>query len=269
MRRALAVASLAILFSFPVSLSAQQSVTPPQSAPLRDPQAITVLRNALAAMGSTAAAGLLQDSVTQAIISWPTNSSAPASTTSITTKGMNRIRVDTTANAKASSIIYDRGRQLRSGGKGWQVAPSANSRFRRVDHLPALFLAYELSRSDFSASYVGIESVGAATAHHITLSRISSMGNALDAKFTKDSQIEVFVDPTTFLIVKVSFTHFSEIDWRIGLPMEIDYSAYRSVGGMMVPFTQVTNFNGKPIYELHITSVAFNQSVADATFSGK
>jgi hypothetical protein len=267
MRRVPAVASLVVLSFIPFSLFAQQS--PPPLAPVRDPQAITVLRNALAAMGGTTAASQLQDSVTQAAISWPTNPSAPAATTSITTKGMNRIRVDTNANAKSTSVIYDRGRQLRSGQKGWQVAPSANSRFRRADHLPALLLAYELSRNDFSASYVGIEPVGTATAHHITLSRISSMGNSLDGKFTKDSQIEIFVDPTTFLVVKVSFVHFSEIDWRIGLPMEIDYSSYQNVGGMMVPFTQVTIVNGKPIYELHLTSVAFNQGVADATFAGK
>ena len=47
MRRSLAVATLVVLSALPVSLLAQQS-TQTATAPARDPQAIAVLRQALA-----------------------------------------------------------------------------------------------------------------------------------------------------------------------------------------------------------------------------
>jgi len=262
MRRPLARAILAALSILPVSLLAQQ-------APMRDPQALTILHSALAVMGGAGAAAI-QDTVTKATTFWPSNSTVSPVSSTISTKGADRIRVDNSSGGQTVSVVYNGGRLLHSTATGWSVGPSANSRFRRVDHLPALLLASELARGNFAATYIGQESVGSQRAVHVTLSRISSnVGNGLDAKFTKDSEIEVFIDPATFLILKVSYIYFSKIDWRIGSPMEIYYSDYRSVGGMMVPFIQRTVFNGSPLYELHLTSVAFNQGVADTTFGVK
>jgi hypothetical protein len=252
------------LLSF--SLCFAQSVQQPQSPPPRDAQAIAILQKVLVAMGGI---GAVQDTVTKANIAWPSNPSAPPIPSIITTLGPDRIRVDNSNGGQTGSVVYNRGRLLRSSAKGWTTEPSANSRFRRADHLPAHLLANELARTDYAVAYVGQESVGSQAAIHLKLSRISHMGNGLDAKFTKDSEFEVFIDSNTFLILKISYMYFSRIDWRIGSPMEIYYSDYRNVGGMMVPFTQSTHFNGNPLYELHLSSVAFNQGVPDTLFQVK
>lgn len=240
-----------------------------QDPPRRDAQALQVLHQSLAAMGGTGADGRVRDTVAQVTVAWPENPGVPPVPTTITTRGADQIRIDSTAEGRTSSVIHSRGRHVRSDGNGWKVAHSANSHFRRIQHLPALLLAQELARADFAATYVGVEKVGSQDAHHIGLSRISARGDALDAKFTTDSELEVFIDTSSLAILKLSYTYFSAIDWRIGLPMEIHYTDYRSIGGMLVPFTQRTVFNGNPIYELKLTAVAFNQGIADAVFVGR
>jgi hypothetical protein len=257
--------AVVVLFVAPLALWAQQA----QPVPQRDPQAVTVLTQSLAAMGG-AGASQVQDSLTQAAVTFPGSSTAGTATVAIKTKGPDRMRVDNSAGGRVAGVITDRGRLLRQTDKGWVVGPSSNARHKRVTHLPVLLLAYELARSDLSATYVGLEAVGTQPAHHIRLARVSASGNAgFDDQLTKNSQIDLFVNLQTFLVVKVSYIHLSDLDWRVGLPEEVYYSDYRSVGGIIVPFSQRTVFNGNPIFDLRLSSVAFNVGMTDADFVGR
>jgi len=247
------------------TILAQQASSP---APQRNREAITLANKAISAMGGLSDAQI-QDTLTEASITWPQNPAAPATTTAIKTKGPDRVRIDNQSGGAALSVIHSQGRGMRSAGNGWKQAPSANSMHKRPEHLPAVLLAYELARPDLSADYIGLETLGDMTAHHIRLARVSTMGNDLDAQMTKNSQLDVLIDPQSFLVLKISYLHFSEIDWRVGWPMEIYYSDYRTVAGMLIPFNQRTVFNGKPHLILNLTRVALNQGQPDSDFEGR
>lgn len=256
------------LFLVPLNFTTAlaQQASPP--LPSRDPQAITLLQKTLAAMGGLGAAQI-QDTVTEANISWPGKPAAPGSSTVIKTKGPDRIRIENHSAGAIQTVIHNQGRNLRSVGGSWKQAPSANSMHKRPEHLPALMLAYELERHGLSADYIGLETIGTQSAHHIRLARVSAMGNDLDAQMTKNSRLDVFIDSQSFLVLKISYVHLSEIDWRVGWPMEIYYSDYREVGGMLVPFNQRAVFNGNPMFILTVVSVAFNQGNPDSDFEGR
>jgi hypothetical protein len=253
----------ALLF---LSLLCLTIVAAAQDPPRRDPQAITVVQLAATNMG-VARLATVEDSLVEATASLP---GQPAEgTITIKTKGADRMRWDGTKGGETHSEVISRGRPSRSTRDGWRSGPSSNSRNRRADHMPALLLTHELPRTEVSLTYVGLEEVEGRQAHRVRMARVSNLGNALDEQLTKNSELDLLIDAQTFLVLKVSFIHLSETDWRRGLPMEIYYGDYRSVDGVAVPFYQRREFNGTPISELRITSVRFNIGLPDSDFEAR
>jgi hypothetical protein len=265
MRRVPAVVVLSLLCRFSIPLLAQQAIQVP-TAPTRDPQAMSVLSNALTALGGSGIAAI-QDTVVQATLTPPQGHAEGPGTATFKTKGA-KIRSDATSGSKSGTSIFNNGREFRSSDHGMLPAHSANADHKRIEHLPALMLAQELARGDFSATYVGQESVEGQTVQHIRLFRISNRNPAADAQLTKNSELNIFVDTQTSRILKISFPYVTENDWRRSLPMEILYDDYRVTNGIAVPFHQRYFFNGQPAGELLFTSVAINQGTPDSVFNG-
>jgi hypothetical protein len=259
MRRSLPTL-LMFLFIFPLAALAQQG-------PPRDPQAMAVLRNALAVLGGQSAAAI-QDTVVQATLTPPPNQGGGSGTATFKTKGT-KIRSDASSGGRTATAIFNNGREFRSNGQGMSPAHSANADHKRIEHLPALMLLQELARNDFSAAYVGQESLEGHTVQHIRLFRVSIRNVAVDAQLTKNSELNIFVDTQTSQVVKISFPYVSENDWRQTLPMEIYYDDYRVTNGIVVPFHQRYFFNGEPAGELQFTAVAVNQGIPDSVFDGR
>jgi hypothetical protein len=267
------LACILVLAAFaPLTLNAQQSPgrapASAAAAPSQDPQAVAVLRRSLAALGAPGVA-TIQDTVIHATTTPAPNSGGEPGTLTITTKGARLIRFDGSGGAKNSSTIYNAGREMRSSDKGWLAAPAANAHHKRIEHLPALMLAYEIARGDLSATYVGEETIATQSVHHIRVARVSQLGNAIDATTTGVTELDVYVDAQTFLITKIAYPLASEIDWRITFPVEIYYDQYQTINGIAVPHHQRYFFNGQPIHELQITSVAINQGTPDSLFEAK
>jgi hypothetical protein len=262
MRRSPAVAVLLILACSPLALRAQQPTTP-----TRDPQAMSVLSNTVAALGGAAIAAI-QDTVVQATFTPPPNHGAGPGTVTFKTKGANKIRSDASNGSATAISIFNNGREFRTTPKGLAPAQSANADHKRIEHLPALMLAQELARNDFAAAFVGKETVEGRDVNHIRLFRVSNRNPSFDAQLTKNSELNVFVDAQTSRILKISFPYVAENDWRQSVPMEIFYDEYKTVNGIAVPFHVRTVFNGQPAGELQVTSVAINQGTPDSIFNG-
>lgn len=259
---------LASALTLPLVTSAQQAQQSPPTVPSRDPQAISILQNALAAMGAHSAASI-QDTLVIATTTPPADREGSPVSVTIKTKGMNMIRADSTSGGNNDSVIYNRGREFHSSSNGWRTANSANAEHKRIEHLPALMLAYELARSDYSAAYVGQETLNGRSIHHLSLTRVSATGTGVDDILTKNSRIDLFIDSQTFLIAKISFLYMATNDWRRGYPMEIYYDDYRTMNGLLVPFHQRFVYDGQPAGEMQFTSMAVNQGAADSDFEGR
>jgi hypothetical protein len=267
MRRPPAIALLVVLSVLPGPLVAQQP-TQTGTSPSRDPQAISFLQNALGAMGSQNATSI-QDTLVMATTTPPADRGGSPVSVTIKTKGMNKIRADSASGGNNASVIYNKGREIHSSSNGWRTANSANAEHKRIEHLPALLLAYELARSDFSTAYVGQEALNGRSVQHLSLTRVSAIGTGVDDILTKNSRLDLFIDAQTFLIAKISFPYMATNDWRRGYPMEIFYDDYRNVNGLLVPFHQRYVYDGQPAGDMQFTSVAINQGLQDSDFEGR
>jgi hypothetical protein len=261
------VVGLFLLLAFPLVATAQQASVQPITPPVRDAQAMAILTSALAAMGSQSAA-TIQDTVVQGTTTFPESQGGNTGSFTITTKGAQMLRSDSQANGKSSSIIYNQGVERRSTNSGWHNAPSANALHKRIEHLPALLLAYEVARNDVSAQYIAQETVNGRSVNHLRLIRVPLQNDYIAQQNSKNSQLDLFVDAQTSQILKISYFQSSDTDWRLGLHIDVIYSEYQTNNGMAVPMLQQYFFQGQPAATLQITSVAVNQGVSISTFQG-
>ncbi|GEM_PF-3074911 len=247
---------------------APQPVPPPQGTPRepqlvqRDPQAVAILRQSIAAMGGATVP--LNDTVVQATVSNPSAGSAPRPVT-IKTLGGDRIRWD----AGGEAMVVSGGRGMRLKGGQWTSAPALNARNRRVEHIPALLLMAELVRGEVSVAYLGEEAVDGRTTKQVRVARVAVTTGDYDRQLTKNSELDLFIDSQTFLLLKLSYTQPLAFDWREGVPMEVFYADYRNVAGLAIPFAQRSVLNGNVISELQIIGIQLNTGLVAAEFEGR
>ncbi|MFZ0821522.1 MAG: hypothetical protein WAM91_15755 [Candidatus Acidiferrales bacterium] len=209
------------------------------------------------------------DSVIQATVTNPDVSGSTPGTVTIKAKGTNMVRWEGTSGGGNSYVtIAARGQQKHQVGSGWASDASSNAIHQRLTHLPALMIGQEMARGDLWGQYVGEETVGGQTVHHVKLARVSTLGSPVDAQLTQNSEIDVFINTQTGLIAKIAYMHRTETDWRIGIPMEIYYDNYQTVNGMLIPYHQRTVIRNSIKTDLNITSVQFNVGLADSIFQG-
>ena len=149
-----------------------------------------------------------------------------------------------------------------TAGASKPVPRDPNVRNRRIDHLPALLIAYELQRADVSVEFLGNDEFEGRTVYKIALSRTSNTGTNIDAKLTANSRIELFIDGQTFFVVATERKLLSSTDTRRSMPLEIRYSDYRNINGLFIPFQQATYLDGHKLSEFVISSAAVDAGSA-------
>lgn len=248
---------------------AAHAQTPPSSLPSqssppkRDPQALALLAGMHAAMGGPAAAQL-RDTETQAQVTTP--GLAGTSTTSsvtIRTLGLGSIRSErTTAQGLAvftatasSSATQD------STGSVQQVSRSSLGN-AGISHIPALSILAGWMNASMRAEYLGLETLGSASVHHIRITP------ALPPETPKEleSPCEIYVDAQSFLVAKLVYLVRRPENLRKTMPIEVTYSDYRNVAGIAIPFRVQYGQQGSVLSDYAVTSVSFNRGVAASQF---
>jgi hypothetical protein len=86
----------------------------------------------------------------------------------------------------------------------------------------------------------------------------------LDRSLTKT---QFFIDPTSGAVLKIAYTNFSETNPDSGQAVEIYFSDFRVINGERVPFRQTEFDDGVLESDLTLTSITFNNGLADTDFS--
>jgi hypothetical protein len=242
------IMSLFVVASFALA-HAQQAQSALQPI---DQQALAILQKTLGAMGADAVADTATTVVHGTLTSEGGKDGPQPKAISIQTIG---------SRSMWGAGVLPTGATVASSLAGAKAVPrDPNLRGRRIDHLPALLIAYELRRNDLALEFVGSDQFDGKPAYHVALSRRSMTGTEIDQKQTEDSRIEVFVDADSFLVLALRKKLLSSTDVRRSLPLEIRYSDYRNMNGLFVPFRQLTFLDGHKISELTLESVAVSAS---------
>jgi len=253
--RSLVLGSLLVFIS-QVGLAQSQS---PSAPPVRDPQAISVLQSAIAAMGGTSAVAAITDTTVSGMEPDLSNPGGPPVPFTFQTSGA-EFRSTTQNASGVYTALSGHGvpAQLKHGN--WVPLAPYVSRAVLPFHLPALVLYGEMQNANYTLQYVGTGTVDGNPAIHIHAADTS------DATGQLVTPQEWYFNPTTLLPVRVEYKLPDERNPQAYLLAWTEFSGYQTINGIAVPY-QINFGAGYASSTIaSVTSVTFNSGLPASTF---
>ena len=248
-----------------VCLSLCVCVCHAQVAVTKDARALTSAQRSLAAMGGPTALALVKDSRASGKITVPgLKATFPIV---IKTSGTRKVRVELQRASGTQVRILNNGYAAIIAADGKVRRLTANNTIsERVTHIPVFSLLAEQGAAEVEVLPGNAkEKVAPNASFVLQIVRGSEHSAALYRKFTRTTY---YVDTGTGLVSRIAFNNLAENnDPDSAITVEVAYSDYRNVDGVMVPFKQITYMSGQVESELAIDSVAFNVSISDSEFA--
>lgn len=132
--------------------------------------------------------------------------------------------------------------------------------------VPQLSVLSQLSNPNLVVTYVGSETRSGTSVQHLHFAFQSSTADPTGL-FQLLSAEEVYLNSSTFLPVAIVFNAHPDNDASSNIAVEIDFSAYQSVNGVLVPFQIQKLINNGLVLDLTIDSAKINQGLTAADFS--
>lgn len=247
-------------------IQAQQS--PPSTTPTRDPQALTILTQCLQAAGGTQAIAAIQDFTATGRITYNWANQPVQGSVTVRGRGTGQFRLD--AN-------------LADGNLSWAVNNGIGL-YKKLDgsttHIffpnavnfgsltfPYAYIAASLADPSTNISYIGIDTKNGKKTYDIRLQQTFSSERDPNGVLSKLTQRDFFIDTGTFQIVRTADMVHPEKVATIDIPHEMDFSDYRSVNGVMVPFSIGEMTVGQHTYTIQLDQVHFNTGLQDSDFN--
>lgn len=133
---------------------------------------------------------------------------------------------------------------------------------------PAFGIARRLSANGYVATYLGHETHNGQAVEHISISQTSSpqfpAGSPL---FQHLTQVDFFLDSTTLLPAAITLNIHPDSDTGVDIPAEVQFSDYRAVNGIQVPFHVQKLLNNNLILDFQVQTVTFNTGLSATALS--
>ncbi len=247
---------LSLIFLFVVQTQAQQSVQPP---PQRDPQALAVVMNSVAAMGGPTAANQVTDAIVTGTIAPSPGSSVKGGTFTWKTAGADfRYEKQSGTTNQVFASGHGRPASLRDGKVTARQPHIALA--NPPLHLPCLFLATLLADKNYSLIFLGKAEVNGAPAIKIHVSLETDPITALV------SPQDWYFDALGGLPIRVEHRLPDSSRPEIFFPVAEEFSDFRTASGLVVPFRILSYENGALVATATVTSVRFNNGISPSEF---
>jgi hypothetical protein len=117
---------------------------------------------------------------------------------------------------------------------------------------PALSMLSDYSDPTMVFNDLGPEQRNGHNVEHIQAYR--SIPGAPSGPLTSLSTVDYYLDSQTALPVAIAFFTHGDTDVNAAVPVEMVFSQYQSVSGILVPFQITRMLNGSPLFQITITS---------------
>src|SRR4029077_4458294 len=101
--------------------------------------------------------------------------------------------------------------------------------------------------------YVGQESRAGNSVQHLRYF-VQTPGESPNSLAQHLSTEDIYLDSSSLLVVAVAFNEHPDNNALIDIPVELDYSDYRVVNGVQVPFRIQKFFNGNLLLDITVQS---------------
>jgi hypothetical protein len=147
------------------------------------------------------------------------------------------------------------------------AVPLHNSEFP-VWFAPHLSSLAAVSSTNTGVTYVGHEvHNGIPTEHYSITQAIGSPKMSGSNMFLGDViQTNWYLDSTTGLPVALTYYIHPDADARMNIPAEVRFSNYKSVNGVLIPFSITRLINNAVVLDFAVTSAKVNVGLSDSEF---
>jgi len=138
---------------------------------------------------------------------------------------------------------------------------------------PAFLLGHALAPGGFKFSYVGREARADAAVHHFAVWQLQNLPADVPADIASQLQeltrTDVYLDASSLLPVAIAFATHPDNDMGLSIPIEIQFSDYRAVNGVRIPFQVQKFLNNGLILDLIVKEAQVNTGIAAAEFKAR
>jgi outer membrane lipoprotein-sorting protein len=236
----------------------QQSASPPA-----DPQAISVLKQSIIAMGGT----VPQDSRASGTVLIIAGSEKEEGSFTILTRGTSQTAEQITTTSGTRKFVYFDGLANDTDNAGsskmYSVELAASS---QSPLFPLPLLTAILSYGDTVYEYIGAEDLDGVECHHVRIYRTFAAEPDLTylASFTTR---DIWIDSKTGLPHQVTYSLRDGTGAVPTTSVTISFSNYRQTGTIQYPLQIVRSINGTPWMIITISSVTLNTGLSDSNFA--
>jgi len=258
------------ILAFLLTTATAQTTAPTSGHATKDPQAVTILNASLNASGGLAAISSIQDFTETGNITYYWAGEQVQGSVTVRGMGVNNFRVDSSLSSGTRTWAV-------SGYGGVLITPDGQrhgSAFYNLMTagsmtLPQIRVAAAVSDTSTAISYAGLVTVHGQQVYQIHFSPSVSVpvpANTISSLSNLGS-FDVYIDPTTSLIVRLTETVRSESDIRVTYEHEIEFTNYQPAGTVTAPLTITEKIAGQETWSMALSEMTFNSGLTSATFT--
>jgi hypothetical protein len=258
-----AFAVLSCFFALPAST--QQA--PPTAT--RNPQAVALATNSVARLsGSVQIADITLSGTATRIAGSDTGSG----TITLKALGTSNSRMDlslsdgTFSEIRTAQTGTPQGQWLAASGSYNNVA-AHNCMTDAAWFFPSLSVLSQLSNPNLVATYIGPETKAGVGVYHLRLSIQSPTDPT--GLLQQLSAEDVYLNASTYLPVALVFQTHPDTDALTNILVEVDFSNYQSINGVLIPFSIQKFLNGSLFLDITIQSAVLNSGLAQSVFTAQ
>jgi len=133
---------------------------------------------------------------------------------------------------------------------------------------PSFGIARALAGSPYVATYIGQETRNSTSVQHLAVWQLSSSTSTpAVALVQRLSQVDLYLNSTTFLPVAICFRTHPDNNVLIDIPIEVQFSDYRLANGVQIPFHLQQFVNNNLAFDFQFQVVALNTGMTASTFA--
>ncbi len=186
-------------------------------------------------------------------------------TIQILTRGTNQTAEQITLSDTQRVVIYSNGDAKEVNGTQSTIPPLELIVTDQSPDFPLPLLLSVLNNPDEAYKYIGQESLNGVAVQHIQVWNTFASHPPLQ-QLTPFSAKDIWLDTTSALPLKIAYTRRAGSGAVPSFPVEVFFSNYSNVNGVLYPFQINKSYNGTPWQTITIQSVSFNTGLTDAQF---
>ena len=233
----------------------------------RDPQAIGILNQVVAAAGGATAIAAIQDFAATGQITYYWGDAPVRGTVSVKGRGLSEFRLDATLPDGVHSAVIGAGSTFQRLPDGsTSPLPSQNTVKAACLTLPILQIPGALQDSSLSVTYIGLIEQDGQKVHQLRVQKIFSSGTDPLGARSEISRTDFFVDPNSFYIVSTKDRAYRRDNGPGSADHVMRFSNYQAVSGLLVPLSITELIGSQQTLSIQLNQVSFNTGLTDSSF---